>query len=1076
MKSPSPIALVSLVLGCLDPSTAQLSSDALRPTPVVTAPSRCALGPIRDVVVLDPAFLGARIPAPSIPDPRLEDFIDNVFLKDLGRMVGRPFSRTLLSNLPCGSSDETAIFVISRATLAAARSRPGRHDGFLDAVGSTDLAAIAGKPQAFVLDALPGRGTVIVADGWRGAQHGLVHLLYRLGARYLLPDARSSDGAPGAWTVLPARRDLRLRGHTVQAPAFDTLHWAPQGGSYGSGMYRPGSVTGDPLFQMKAWWRWLALNQRPVGHGTAAEAPERMPSGDQGIMSAFFFDRTTCDQPRCDPASDTGTTHAALFADSQNFGLFSVDGQPPQHQTTYSVFNDSYTGTTDYFGEGGVIALFGRWLFHWKAGPHRPDMPWNAGYTGNLGHDPDVVPLYSVMPGDGAPACDCDRCRMLLRDGYGLGPTAPVSSIADRHMHFASRVAAQIERSCTDTCTDPPCDCQRGLVHALAYDQYGQPPVVPIRRNVLVSLTHDGSSDFQPFDMYLRDWGAKRDAEGFQLGDYEYWGLPATTMDRPRLALGPAMDRLKLLARQRVRHFIGESTTGAGAAGLHWYVAQRLAWNPAADVGAILDEFFLAAFGPAGPASDPPAACTSVNRCVRRAFDRWAGRLASPAAGNVRYLPGPWELGELFADLATADGLPMTAAIRQRLDEVEAYAEFLRLIDGVDRIAGDSQRRAPQLDAAIDPLLVHVWRMWSSGSNLVNAHQVHLWALGLGSPALSAAWALPALDAQQAASWRASHVIEPFSARGACGLSELACRTRQNRALHPRVPVVTANLDVDVRVPVLPSPPISWSGGCTPSLAPGSTACADIPKYADDDASDPYSTTYQFAVTPTSSGPIVMELSQGVAARGKIRITLSGPDCPSATGCRATSEEVPLPPPDAPTQTVFWTGAAPAGKVPLSTGTYRLRVDMFGYTTYLQFRYPDSVPFVRVGPQPRIMAPVMFFAVPRGVSRFLYQTSGSYTGDPWITNPGFRVLAPADVDPTRTWTWNGTGKAVPAGPDAAGSSIEYLGAGTWSVRVHPDDAGRVWLLGNPKGSLRLINLPNLFARNPWQLLVGPGDL
>jgi hypothetical protein len=105
-----------------------------------------------------------------------------------------------------------------------------------------------------------------------------------------------------------------------------------------------------------------------------------------------------------------------------------------------------------------------------------------------------------------------------------------------------------------------------------------------------------------------------------------------------------------------------------------------------------------------------------------------------------------------------------------------------------------------------------------------------------------------------------------------------------------------------------------------------------------------------------------------------------------------------------------------------------------------------------------------------GATSFAFQSSPTYySNNPWLDNPGFRVLGSYDLDPTHPWTWNGSGTAVPVGA-SSGSWIEDKGLGTWLVHVGAGDSGKVWMLGNPVSPVTVIGIPNMWSHNPWQVL------
>jgi hypothetical protein len=426
-----------------------------------------------------------------------------------------------------------------------------------------------------------------------------------------------------------------------------------------------------------------------------------------------------------------------------------------------------------------------------------------------------------------------------------------------------------------------------------------------------------------------------------------------------------------------------------------------------------------------------------------------------------------------LADLSTAETLVGSdPGLRRRLDAVEGYAGFVRLISELDELLTNAKCTAADFDPLADALLRPFWNMY--GTSFVNARQVHDWVTGFAATCqstIATTWQLPAADyntniwGQNAASWRAAHRIHAY-APGA-----LAPIIASAAAKHPRIVTSTVPLAIDNLAPVPVTPSAPWSGGCVPTLDPkGAPHCTDI-EALPGDAGMVGTTSYAFAITSQSTGPILFEMETSYPVKGKARLVVSGPDCPSGPHCATHTYEVPLPPVGTWAQTVLWASAAPDGQTPLAQGTYTARVDNTG--AYYRFRYPDSVPFAKIVKSSRPEASVVFFVVPPGVTELAFYTNSDYTNDQWVKSPGFRVLSTSGLDPTHPWGWNTTGTAVTATPSPDHSWLEQVGSSLWFVHVAPGDAGRVWRLGNGKGGYHLVNLPNLFARNPWQVMT-PG--
>lgn len=282
--------------------------------------------------------------------------------------------------------------------------------------------------------------------------------------------------------------------------------------------------------------------------------------------------------------------------------------------------------------------------------------PWSEGAKLNTGN-PDAVKLYvewslerfrarrksypdspysvavSVDPSDGGGHCACPDCRKI---GNG--------SPSDQVFYVANQVARAIRREFPD-----------GYVNLYAYNQHAAPPSFPIEPNVIVSIIPYA---FQNTGMgpeeFIQAWGSKVP----QLCLYDYWSITDWTWDEPSFNyLATPAEKLRFWHRNHIVGFNGETTYGAGAMGIGWYVASRLMWNPQTDTRAIIEDFYARAFG---PATVP----------MRRLLERWARTFMLTSA----------EIGESYRDLREAmrfgEGNP---AVQARLDDYGRYLHFLRL-------------------------------------------------------------------------------------------------------------------------------------------------------------------------------------------------------------------------------------------------------------------------------------------------------------------------------------------------------------------------------------------------------------
>ena len=99
-----------------------------------------------------------------------------------------------------------------------------------------------------------------------------------------------------------------------------------------------------------------------------------------------------------------------------------------------------------------------------------------------------------------------------------------------------------------------------------------------------------------------------------------------------------------------------ESGNNWGVHGLGYYVANKLMWNPDADVDALVADFYAQAFGPAAPA-------------MRRYYERWAP--------DSQPLISRGLIGEMFRDVEEAARVAKDRPdVLARLDHIQHYLRY----------------------------------------------------------------------------------------------------------------------------------------------------------------------------------------------------------------------------------------------------------------------------------------------------------------------------------------------------------------------------------------------------------------
>ena len=201
-----------------------------------------------------------------------------------------------------------------------------------------------------------------------------------------------------------------------------------------------------------------------------------------------------------------------------------------------------------------------------------------AGYAlGWLAKNPDAE-MVSMECSDGGGQCECEHCRKL-------------GSVSDRVFGLANDVAKAVRQKYPGK-----------MVGVLAYSEHSEPPTFALEPNVYVQLTAGFTRGRYTHDELLDLWPKKCKNLGF----YEYFSVWLWDFDRLPGGNGANLTR----TREMVRRYATAGATSVDAEsgnnwGMHgrgYYVANRLLWNPDADVTAVLADFYEKAFGPAAPA------------------------------------------------------------------------------------------------------------------------------------------------------------------------------------------------------------------------------------------------------------------------------------------------------------------------------------------------------------------------------------------------------------------------------------------------------------------------------------------
>ncbi len=243
--------------------------------------------------------------------------------------------------------------------------------------------------------------------------------------------------------------------------------------------------------------------------------------------------------------------------------------------------------------------------------------------------------MVSMECSDGDGQCECADCAKL-------------GSVSDRVFSLVNSVARAVAEQHPGK-----------MVGCLAYNQHSEPPSFKLEPNVYVQLTAGFIRGRYTHDELLELW-PKACA---RLGFYEYFSVWLWDFDRLPGGNGANLTRTKLMLDRYLKagatSFDAESGNNWGVHGRGYYIANKLLWNPAADVPALLADFYDKAFGPAAPA-------------VRRYYERVAPDGAPLVSRGF--------IGEALRDIGEATRLAQARPdVLARLDQLKHYLRYVHL-------------------------------------------------------------------------------------------------------------------------------------------------------------------------------------------------------------------------------------------------------------------------------------------------------------------------------------------------------------------------------------------------------------
>ena len=243
--------------------------------------------------------------------------------------------------------------------------------------------------------------------------------------------------------------------------------------------------------------------------------------------------------------------------------------------------------------------------------------------------------MVSMECSDGHGHCECPECKKL-------------GSVSDRVFGLANHVARDVGKKHPGK-----------LVGCLAYSDHSEPPTIVLEPNVYVQLTAGFNYGKYSHDELVELWPKKCSNLGF----YEYYSVWLWDFDKLPGGNGANLTRTKTMIDRYVKagatSYDAESGNNWGVHGRGYYIANKLLWNPDADVNALLADFYDKAFG---PAAEP----------MKRYYER--------IAPDEKPIMSRGLIGEAFRDIAEGARLAQDRPdMLARIDQLKHYLRYVHL-------------------------------------------------------------------------------------------------------------------------------------------------------------------------------------------------------------------------------------------------------------------------------------------------------------------------------------------------------------------------------------------------------------
>ena len=267
---------------------------------------------------------------------------------------------------------------------------------------------------------------------------------------------------------------------------------------------------------------------------------------------------------------------------------------------------------------------------------------------------------------------DKEMVSLDCADGDGhceCGPCVKLGSVSNRVFGLANHAARELAK------THPG-----KMIGLLAYNEHSEPPDFALEPNVYVQLTMGFIRGRYTFDELRELWPQKCRSMGF----YDYYSVWLWDFDKLPGGRGANLphiaESIRKSAALGATSMDAESGNNWGVHGLGYYVANKLMWNPAADVAAITADFYAHAFGPAAAV-------------LRRYYERWLPTATYSPLVSRQFM------GLLFRDLDEAATLARDRAdVLARLDQLKHYLRYSHLRWLLDHEPDKAKQKALTLD------------------------------------------------------------------------------------------------------------------------------------------------------------------------------------------------------------------------------------------------------------------------------------------------------------------------------------------------------------------------------------------